>query len=109
MSGLELAERGVDLEQRLAQRPGERVDLAPFGGDLTGVGEALVVRAAVDAERPELAADPLVLGRQLGAPARMGRLGHGRMLPPRTALQRPGRRPFRARSVVVCARGCAAS
>ena len=50
-AGLELAERVVDLEQRLAQRPDERVDLAPFGGDLTGVGEALVVRAAVDTER----------------------------------------------------------
>ena len=95
--------------ERLAQRADERVDLAPLGGDLTRVGEALVVGAAVDAQRAQLAVDPLALGRQLGAPVRVGRLGHGADGTPRLELspvRRPGRR---VRSVAACARGCAAS
>src|SRR5690349_9755546 len=66
----ELAQRGVDVDQRLAERPDQRVDLSPFRRDLTRVGEALVVRTAVDAERPQFTADPLALGGQLGVQAR---------------------------------------
>src|SRR3954469_13119102 len=71
-AALELAERGVDLEQRFAQRVQQRVDLAPLGGDLTGVGEAVVIRVAIDAECSELAPNPLALGSQLGASAAIG-------------------------------------
>src|ERR1700681_3976123 len=81
-SVFELAERRVDLEQGLAQRPDQGVDLAPFRRHLTRVGKALVVRVAVDAELAQLAVDSLAFGRQLGAPARVGGLGHAGILLP---------------------------
>src|SRR4051812_35169982 len=109
-SRLELAECGVDLEQCFAQRTQEGVDLSAFGRDLTGVGKAVVVRVAINTERPQLTGDPLALGGQLGASVRVrGGLGHGVNATPGMRLQRRARRPFTERWTLVCARGCAAS
>src|SRR5581483_597452 len=75
---LHLVEGVLDLAQRLHQRVGQRLDLAPLGRDLAGVGEALVERVA-RAEvthllelRPEAGA----LLFELGALGRVGHVGH---------------------------------
>ncbi len=67
----------------------QRVDLAPFGRDLTGVGEAGVVRAALDAHRRELGGEAFPLGREHRARAGIGRFGHGRDGIPATGWNSP--------------------
>ena len=52
--------------QRLAERADQRLDLAPLGRDLAGVGEAFVVE--LDRSTPmasQLVADALAFGRQV--------------------------------------------
>ena len=102
----DLGERLVDLLQCVAKRADQRLDLAPLGRDLAGVGETLVVRAAVDPELAKLVGDPVVLGRQLGAPIGFGGLRHGGTLP-RYGVFASGR-PARV-AASKRARGCAAS
>src|SRR5438067_11416780 len=61
-AGFELDDGVPDLGQRLLQRLGQRLGLAPLCGDLTGVGKVLVVVQPTVLAETEL--------RQLGAQAR---------------------------------------
>ena len=82
-AGVELRERVLDVAQGLAQRAGQRLDLAPLGSHLARVGEVLVeAEVALGAvQRLQLLDDAVPLGLELDAQHRVRRLDHGVMLP----------------------------
>ena len=99
-SRVELHERVVDLLERLEERAGQGVDLAALGGDLAGVGEALVEvesRPGAAAELAQLLGDALALVLQLGAQRRVGQLGHEPTIPAHPAGAVATGQPARAR------------
>ena len=86
--GVELAQRVLDLPERVEERATERLDLAPFGGHLSRVGEAVVEvepAAGTDAHLAQLVVQAVALLLQAVAQRRIERLGHG------TKAYRPAR------------------
>src|SRR5262249_5932911 len=82
-AGIELGQGCLDIGPRFAPLPRERLDLAPLGGDLPGVGEVLVeVEVGVVAvpEAGQLLAHAAPLFLELVAQHRVGRVRHGTSL-----------------------------
>ena len=125
-AGVELGQRFVDVGEGLAELAGERLDLAPLGGDLARVGEVLVEvelgvgrRGPAGAAAPAAARAPPATGR--AAPRRTSRpcpeCTAGRRCRPRAGRlprlrPRPGpgmgerrRRPVGARATPWCTPG----
>src|SRR4029079_1127163 len=86
----ELRQRVLDVLEGLVELTGQRLDLAPLGGDLARVGEVLVEleRPAVPigggpvAEVGELLTNAVALVLELVAQQLLRRLGHPPSLPP---------------------------